>query len=138
MIKLIVTGHGNFASGLLSNVSLITGVPEACTAFDFTFDISPDQLEEKIADCIDENEGTIIFTDLLNGTPFNVSARHAIGNDHVKLVYGVNAAMLLETVMRRNTVSDLNELAEAAVETGRKQIGVFELVEKEYNEDEDL
>ena len=78
MIELIIIGHGNFASGILSNVSLITGVPEHCNAIDFSFDISPDMISEKIAEIIEsnpDNSGFLIFTDLLNGTPFNVSAR---------------------------------------------------------------
>ena len=139
MIELIIIGHGNFASGILSNVSLITGVPEHCNAIDFSFDISPDMISEKIAEIIEsnpDNSGFLIFTDLLNGTPFNVSARWAVSNPKVKLVYGVNPAMLLETIMKRNAVDDVNVLAENAVETGKKQIVLFAFRENTDEEDD--
>ncbi|WP_255349917.1 hypothetical protein [Halolactibacillus sp. JCM 19043] len=35
MAQLIVTGHANFSSGLLSSVKLITGLDEKFTAVDF-------------------------------------------------------------------------------------------------------
>ncbi len=138
MVEIVIIGHGNFASGIVSNVSLISGTPDHCHVIDFTFDMSPDLIGEKISEVINSSEGNgvLIFTDLLNGTPFNVAARYALTYPDVKLVYGVNPAMLLETIIGRNSEDNVNVLAERAVETGKSQIGLF--VFRENTDEDDL
>lgn len=140
MIEVIVIGHGNFANGIKSNAELIIGKLNHLHAIDFTFDLSPDMIGQRINCIIEENQqstGYLIFTDLLNGTPFNISATFAAQNPKVKLVYGVNPAMILETCMRMNIVDDVHELAKNAVEIGKNQIGLFEY-SVNTDEDDDL
>mgnify|MGYP000562147186 CR=1 FL=1 len=54
MIGLIVTGHGNFASGLTSSLKLIAGEPKNYVAVDFLESYSVDDLERELTKALDE------------------------------------------------------------------------------------
>ncbi|MDO4940064.1 MAG: PTS sugar transporter subunit IIA [Bacillota bacterium] len=138
MIGIIVTGHGNFASGLESNLNLIIGNVDNIIAIDFEKSDSPDSLESKIDNAIEKLSncsGIILFTDLLNGTPFNVAIKKAVSNQKIRLVYGVNAAMLLELSTKMSFSDSLDDMVNEAIETGKQQIGLF-TVKKSIEEDE--
>ena len=68
MIGLIVTGHGNFASGLTSSLKLIAGEPKNYVAVDFLESYSVDDLEREITKELDElkdSEGDLVLYDLV-------------------------------------------------------------------------
>ena len=52
MIGIIVTGHGNFASGLTSSLELIAGKQENYIAVDFLKEDGIEQLTEKLNNAI--------------------------------------------------------------------------------------
>ena len=49
MIGIIITGHGNFATGMEANAKLLAGNSIQLTAIDFTDTSTPDELEQKLA-----------------------------------------------------------------------------------------
>ena len=49
MTGIILTGHGNIATGIESAVKLVFGQPEKFYAQDFTENITPELLEQKIS-----------------------------------------------------------------------------------------
>ena len=48
MIGVIVTGHGNIATGIQSGMNLVFGNIENFSTIDFTEEITPEELENKI------------------------------------------------------------------------------------------
>ena len=137
MIGVILTGHGSFASGLTSNMELIVGPQENYTAIDFKYAGSVDLLDRKLSQAVEDLaacSGILIFTDLLNGTPFNLSVRLTMSDPRIRLVHGVNAAMLIDACTSRADEEDVDRLAQAAIELGRDQIGIFRLTEIEEDE----
>ncbi len=137
MIGVILTGHGSFASGLTSNMELIVGPQENYTAIDFKDAGSVDLLDRKLSQAVEDLaacSGILIFTDLLNGTPFNLSVRLTMSDPRIRLVHGVNAAMLIDACTSRADEEDVDRLAQAAIELGRDQIGIFRLTEIEEDE----
>ena len=125
MIGLIVTGHANFGSGMTSSVNLIAGEQE---------------LTEEIAKAMDELkdcEGIIIFTDLMGGSPFNVAASLGHGKENVRIVAGTNLPMLVEIVMSRKFMDDLDGLVESVLETGKEQVTKYEFKQVVQEESED-
>ena len=48
MIGIIVAGHGNFPTGIMSAVSLIAGNPEHIKAVDFVKGMSSQELKQKL------------------------------------------------------------------------------------------
>ncbi|HJA07272.1 MAG TPA: PTS sugar transporter subunit IIA [Candidatus Mediterraneibacter pullicola] len=129
MIGLLVTGHANFGSGITSSVNLIAGEQEAYKYVDFLPTYSTEDLTVEITKALDELkdcEGIIIFTDLMGGTPFNVSAQLGHGKDNIRIVAGTNLPMLVEIVMSRKFMDDLDGLVESVLETGKEQVTKYE------------
>ena len=129
MIGLLVTGHANFGTGITSSVNLIAGEQEAYQAVDFLPTYSTEDLTREITKALDELkecEGVIIFTDLMGGTPFNVSAQIGHGKDNIRIVAGTNLPMLVEIVMSRKFMDNLDELVGSVLETGKEQVTKYE------------
>jgi len=128
MIGIIVTGHGNFAKGITTALDVVLGKQEMYINVDFPVGDTATELEENITKAINylENcENIVVFADLLSGSPFNVSIMKAMQDERIKVVYGVNFGMLIESVMNRNTGMNINELVNKAIEVGKSQVGVF-------------
>ena len=129
MIGLLVTGHANFGTGITSSVNLIAGEQEAYKAVDFLPTYSTEDLTREITKALDELkdcEGVIIFTDLMGGTPFNVSAQIGHGKENIRIVAGTNLPMLVEIVMSRKFKDNLDELVDSVLETGKEQVTKYE------------
>lgn len=129
MIGLLVTGHANFGTGITSSVNLIAGEQEAYQAVDFLPTYSTEDLTREITKALDELkdcEGVIIFTDLMGGTPFNVSAQIGHGKENIRIVAGTNLPMLVEIVMSRKFMDNLDELVDSVLETGKEQVTKYE------------
>lgn len=140
MIGLIVTGHANFGTGMTSSVNLIAGEQEAYRSVDFLPTYGTEELAAEISKAMDELkdcEGIIIFTDLMGGSPFNVSAQLANGKDNVRIVAGTNLPMLVEIVMSRKFMDNLDELVDSVLETGKEQVTKFEFKQVVQEESED-
>lgn len=136
MIGIVVTGHGNFATGLTSSVKLIAGEPKQYEAVDFLPTDSTETLTKKLqaafarlADC---KEGILVFTDLTGGSPFKAAAELSVRAHEVKIVVlsGTNLGMLIEAnMMRQFTEDDIVTFADHIVETGASLPLRFELQE---------
>lgn len=129
MIGLLVTGHANFGSGITSSVNLIAGEQESYKYVDFLPSYSTEDLTAEITKALEELkdcEGVIIFTDLMGGTPFNVSAQVGHGKENIRIVAGTNLPMLVEIVMSRKFMDDLDGLVESVLETGKEQVTKYE------------
>ncbi len=140
MIGVIVTGHGNFATGITSSLSLITGEHEAYKMIDFDGVISPDQLLEKIEFAINELENCesiYIFTDLLGGTPFRMAATSTLKHEKVHVFAGTNLAILIECLLTRDFQEDALAFANQLVESAKSQVLRYEPVTKEDDDSEE-
>ncbi len=129
MIGLLVTGHANFGSGITSSVNLIAGEQDDYQYVDFLPTYSTEDLTREISKALDmlkDCEGVIIFTDLMGGTPFNVSAQLGHGKENIRIVAGTNLPMLVEIVMSRKFMNDLDGLVDSVLETGKEQVIKYE------------
>ena len=131
MIGLIVTGHANFGSGMTSSVNLIAGEQEAYRYVDFLPTYGTEELTEEIAKAMDE------LKDLMGGSPFNVAASLGHGKENVRIVAGTNLPMLVEIVMSRKFMDDLDGLVESVLETGKEQVTKYEFKQVVQEESED-
>lgn len=132
MIGLIVTGHGNFASGLTSSLKLISGGELTCYEYvDFEANDTVEALEDKLNqafDALKECEGILVLADLVGGSPFKSSTILGFPKGNVEIIAGTNLPMLVEINLLRTFQNDVKALANQAVETGKSMISKYEFV----------
>lgn len=124
MIGIIITGHGHFASGLLSSLELIMGKQESLAAVDFDGNGTAnyeEALNEVISSMKDSRE-ILICTDFLGGTPFKTAVLLSEQEHQFGIVAGTNLPMLMEILFARNDIETADLLAERAVESGKGNI----------------
>ena len=133
MIGIIVTGHGNYAGGMMKAVQLLAGTPAKFAAVDFKLEDSTDELELKLRGAIEKfgpcSDGVLIFADLADEQPAKVSrdlGRKLAGTVQVEVVGGTNLGMLMECNIARGYINNISALADLAVETGLQQIARLE------------
>ena len=140
MIDIIVTGHGNFASGLMSSVDLIAGKQENVIGIDFTQNDNTKILQEKIESAINDlGNDIIILCDLAGGSPFKTAV--TLGNSlfkdrNIHVISGTNLGMLLEVILMRDEMS-VDELLNLAVESGKRAIKPFVMTQEDDDDFQD-
>ena len=140
MIGIIVTGHGNFATGLTSGLKLLAGETEQYEAVDFEPEDSIDILTEKLngaVSCLEGCEAIAVFADLTGGSPFNVASRIKLaGMDcPFEVAGGTNLPVVLQAYLSRSMIHDVAELVDNALEAGKGQMLRF--VPAGLSEDDD-
>ncbi len=126
MVDIIVTGHGNFASGILSCSALIMGEQDNVFGVDFTEGMSSETLLEALQRVVGlASKDILILADLAGGTPFNMAVQLSLSETekHIHVVAGTNAAMLLDILQCRNL--SLRELAAEALQAGNTGLQEF-------------
>lgn len=127
MVGIIITGHANFALGMMSAVKLVFGSPENLKIVNFGEEDYSEVLENNIKTAIHELkecDGLLCFTDIAGGTPFQVASRLSMEEAEMRVISGTNLPMLLGVLSERDDM-DLHELAEYALEVGREEVKEF-------------
>lgn len=127
MIGIIVTGHGNFASGLASSIEVIAGKQDKFKAIDFPIGSTNTDLAAQLQQAVDNlNCSDIIFcTDIAGGTPFNQSVILSTHLSNSKVISGTNIPVLLEALFSR-TNQTARSLAKILVDSHQSRIQVFQ------------
>ncbi|MEQ9764138.1 PTS sugar transporter subunit IIA [Streptococcus jiangjianxini] len=136
MTKIIVLAHGNFPSGILSSLELIAGKQEDIVGINFLASMSSDDLQNQLLSALGDSKRILILTDLLGGTPFNIASTLSISEEdrEIKVLSGLNLAMLIEAAFSRNNYHELDALTEKVLSSA--QLGVSEF-SKCLTEDEE-
>lgn len=141
MVGLIISGHGNFATGLSTSIKLIAGNPANVEYVDFLETDSTETLKEKYYASLKnlgECESIIALTDLAGGSPFKtlVEVKTEI-EKNMEVIGGTNLPMALEISMTKDIFDEVSSLADSALEIGKTGVVKFALVEREEIECED-
>lgn len=143
MVGVVVTGHGNFATGLESSLKLIYGGSSHIKFVDFVEGESTDTLKANLNAAFDElkEDGNIlVLSDLLGGSPFKMAVESKFERQDVtvEVVAGTSFALLLACATMIEMFDSARDLAEAAIVEGKDAMALFELEEEvEDNSDED-
>ena len=126
---IIITGHNNFASGILSSLTMIAGAKDNVFAVDFLSDDNDESLESKFNKIISDNKDSeILFVcDLMGGTPFKVTSKLAFTNDSYEVVTGINLGGLIDTSMKLDKMS-IEELKTSCKDASIKSVIPLEKV----------
>lgn len=124
MVGCIITGHGDFAQGLMSALEMIAGPQNATQAVIFHEDDAAtfgNRLAQAVDEAIAQFGSVLVCCDLMGGTPFN-QAMLAAADKPVEIVTGCNLGMLLELTSSQSSVSSAQELAQIAQDAGKESV----------------
>ena len=126
MVGLVVTTHGNLGAELLGSTQMIIGPVRNAKAVSITQESSMENIRDAIAAAVAEvgadDNGVIIVTDMLGGTPANVSMTF-LEPQTVEVLTGVNLPMLLKFFNSQESVG-LDELAGILKSYGQQSIAL--------------
>ena len=102
MYKLVVVGHGNFPSGVLSSVSILVGKNENICGFDLDENETHEGFEKKLKELLDNNDKVVVLADLTGGAPHQIAARLILesGKMNQYIISGVNLALVVDLAMK--------------------------------------
>jgi len=123
LIGIIIVGHGNFASELLSISQSILGKQDNFETIDIKSGEGEYAFHSKIDTILDNMniEDLIILSDIFGGSISNMCLYFAKLKDHIAVVTGVNLPMVLKVLTYRDHLS-LNELVLVACKGGKDGI----------------
>lgn len=129
MKKLVITGHGQYASGLKSSLELLAGTNEDFIFIDFPAEMTDTGLKMQMEELIltFNNDEILFICDILGGTPYKNAATLSNENDSVEVVAGCNLGSMLEAVFQKETMS-LVDLANSLVDSSKKYTVKFEKI----------
>ncbi len=139
MIGILVSGHGNFASGLTTALELLAGPQEAYQAVDFLPEYSADELKEKMQKAVAELgacDSVLILTDLTGGTPYNVASKlrleqlEASKAPALEVIGGANLGGVMEACMTRQLDCSVKELVASVCRAAKEQVVHFQTEEE--------
>ncbi|HUG28209.1 MAG TPA: hypothetical protein VMK53_07915 [Gemmatimonadales bacterium] len=116
----VVAAHGDLAAGLVRAVEAISGVRGALVPVS-NMDCDRGELERRIAEAMGNGPG-VVFVDMPSGSCLFAALHDLRGWTEVRVVTGVNLAMLLDFVFHRDLPVDA--AVQRAVETGARAIVV--------------
>jgi mannose/fructose-specific phosphotransferase system component IIA len=116
----VVVGHGGLAAALIDAVARIAGSENGLVAVSNT-DCDRGALEKRITDAVGEGPA-IVFIDMPSGSCMFAAMHRLREMPGMRLVTGVNLAMLLEFVFHRD--GDLDDVASKVADAGASAIGM--------------
>jgi len=123
MVGILVVSHGRLAEALISAAQSLVGSFQKVRGVS----IWPRDREKEICERIqkaivevNEGEGVVILTDVLGGTPTNLSLPF-LENEQVEVVTGVNLPMLL-TLWSYRRERSIREMGRLVKKSGRRSI----------------
>ncbi len=115
----VVVGHGTVAAAMIDAVERIAGRAEALVAVSNT-DCDRGTLERRITEAVGDGPA-IVFIDMPSGSCLFAAMRRLQEMPGVRLVTGVNLAMLLEFVFHRD--GPVDEVAAHVADAGARAVG---------------
>lgn len=123
MVGILIISHGPLPQALISAVRFVFGTVDRAEGIALLAQEGLQSLEARIKEKVahlDEGDGVLILTDVLGGTPTNLSLS-VLDHDKVDVVTGVNLPMVMALASHRNERS-LEKLSKIAIKSGRKSI----------------
>lgn len=134
MVKIFISSHGHFASGIKSSLDILLGSSDRVAVFDAYVD------EKSVQDALNEfykkvkkEDQVILLSDLLGGS-VNSTMFLYLERPNTMLIAGANLALVLELAIREDPVS--KEELQLMVENSRQVLKLIEYTTEPIIEEE--
>lgn len=129
MTGIIFTGHGTFASGMHSAVSLLAGESDCILSVDFPGDnvaLLKEKLQAAISILLQKQcQQILILCDILSGSPFHTAVTVSQGYANISIIYGIHLALAVELCLNAEN-ADFSEAELLTLLTdSREMTGLF-------------
>lgn len=112
MIGILLISHGDFANGIKNSAEMFFNDNiESFQALVYHEEVELEEFDKRLREKIsemDDGAGVLILGDIVGGTPVNRSI--PLLNENVFLIAGFNFNLLIDLLIKRNSVSHINEL----------------------------
>jgi len=127
LIGIVIVAHGGLAREYLAAVEHVVGRQQGMRAV--SIEDSDDRAAKQAeicgaADAVDNGAGVVIVTDMVGGSPSNLSLMACIVPNR-RILYGANLPMLIKLAKSRHL--RLEDAVASALESGRKYINSLDL-----------
>jgi PTS system mannose-specific IIA component len=123
MIGLVLATHGSLGEALIKSMDVILGGQEQVEPLSLQVEDDIEEANRRLREAVDKTDsgdGVLILTDMLGGTPSNLSLA-LLSQPGIEVVSGVNLPMLLKATQTRQQ-SSLRETAGKVKEHARSSI----------------
>jgi len=123
MVGILIVSHGRLAEALISSVQFLVGNLQKIRGVSIWPNDKGKEVRDRIQkeiEAVDDGDGVVILTDILGGTPTNLSLSVLV-DKKVEVVTGVNLPMLLTLSSYRKERS-LREISRLVKKSGRRSI----------------
>jgi len=123
MVGILIVSHGRLPDALISSVQSLVGSLEKIRGVSIWSNDREEEVKDRIQKKmteVDDGDGVVILTDVLGGTPTNLSLSF-LEDEKVEVVTGVNIPMLLTLASYRKGKT-LREISSLVKESGRRSI----------------
>lgn len=120
MYKILIATHGGLSSGIINTVEMFCGKNDNVRHISlYPTDVMED-FANKFIETIEEfDSSTLVFTDLLGGTPNNIALMNYRKYGY-KLICGINLPILIEAVSNMEIEELTDEYIENLVDIGKE------------------
>ena len=127
MFKIIVSGHGEFASAIEKTLEYIIGKQENIEYINFNNGMGTRELEEKYTESIlkSEDRETLFLTDLAGGTPFSTAVTLSQNLKNIYVLGGINIPTILAAIEYRDEGS-LEKVVVDIINHGKESLVTFQ------------
>jgi len=120
MVGILIVSHGRLADALISSVQSLVGNLEKIKGVPIWSRDREDEVKHRIQKEmaeVDDGDGVVILTDILGGTPTNLSLSF-LEDEKVEVVTGVNIPMLLASYRKGRSLREIGSLVKRSGRRG--------------------
>lgn len=132
----IAVSHASLASGIYSAIKMIAGDFDNVRIQEFKENDDLNLFDKKLKEnyeSLKEYDNVIVLADLAGGTPFNRAVMTLGGFDNVRVLAGINFALLFQAINSEG--NNIDECVDDILNTGRESIVSYKSEENNINTD---
>lgn len=112
-MKILIVGHGEYATGMKSAIKFLTGVNNNIDAINLNDELTHNDYTIMVQEYVANNKDLIIFADMTGGAPFQIASREILLNEDSEnqfVIGGASVGCILEVVMNTLVLNSEDEL----------------------------